>query len=70
MELVLPWLGYMLIGAGVAKVVAKDLFWRWTAFQYGIVGLVPTRTRAWERWTTLSGGLWIALGIAIVVIAP
>ena len=60
----------ILIGAGALHVWAKDVLWRWTQFRYRMVGLVATRTAMWDRWTTTSGLMLIALGVAVFVFSP
>ena len=63
-------LAVLLVGLGAVQTFTRDLWWVWVRFKYRMVGLTATRTMAWERWTTLSGGILLLLGILIYVFVP
>jgi hypothetical protein len=63
-------LAILLICRGVAQTFTKDMWWSWVRFRYSIVGLKPTRTKAWENWTTVSGVIMLLAGIGLYVIVP
>ena len=70
MSSIITILAVLLVGRGVVQTFTKDLWWAWVRFQYDMVGLKPTRTAAWERWTTLSGAIWLLMGIGLYVFVP
>lgn len=70
MEIVITVLAILLVSRGVVQVFVQDLWWTVVRFRYMSVGLHPTRTAAWERWTTLTGSLLLILGVMLYVFVP
>jgi hypothetical protein len=70
MDILITILAILLVSRGVVQVFVKDLWWTVVRFQYTMVGLHPTRTAAWERWTTLSGSILLVVGIMLYIFVP
>jgi hypothetical protein len=70
MELGITILAIVLVSRGVLQTFMQDLWWRVVYFRYVSVGLTPTRTAAWARWSTIAGCFWLFAGVIVYVFVP